>query len=184
MTTTTAATALEHVEAPGAMITKAAARTLAVLRIATGFIFLWAFLDKTFGLGFSTAAEKAWIHGGSPTSGFLGHVEGPFAGFFQALSGSPVVDWLFMLGMLGTGLALLLGIGLRVAAGAATLLMLGMWLAEFPPVAEGSTNPLVDYHVVYAAAAILVALTYAGHTWGLGRLWARLPLVQKQRWLI
>ena len=27
---------------------------LAVLRLATGFIFLWAFLDKTFGLGVST----------------------------------------------------------------------------------------------------------------------------------
>ena len=27
-----------------------ARRVLAVLRLATGFIFLWAFLDKTFGL--------------------------------------------------------------------------------------------------------------------------------------
>ena len=29
-------------------------RALAVLRIAFGFTFLWAFLDKTFALGFST----------------------------------------------------------------------------------------------------------------------------------
>ena len=38
----------------------AARRALAVLRYATGFIFLWAFLDKTFGLGFSTPVERAW----------------------------------------------------------------------------------------------------------------------------
>ena len=40
-------------ERPGAR------RSLAVLRLATGFIFLWAFLDKTFGLGFSTPVERA-----------------------------------------------------------------------------------------------------------------------------
>ena len=35
---------------PGAMLTTAATRALAVLRVSTGFLFLWAFLDKTFGL--------------------------------------------------------------------------------------------------------------------------------------
>ena len=55
----------------------AARRALAVLRIMFGFYFLWAFLDKTFGLGFSTPAERAWINGGSPTRGFLSGVEGP-----------------------------------------------------------------------------------------------------------
>ena len=29
---------------------------LASLRILTGFVFLWAFLDKTFGLGYATAS--------------------------------------------------------------------------------------------------------------------------------
>jgi len=54
------------VEAPGSMLTKTAARALAVLRITTGFVFLWAFLDKTFGFGYATPSAKAWIHGGSP----------------------------------------------------------------------------------------------------------------------
>lgn len=31
---------------------------------------LWAFLDKTFGLGYSTRVAKAWVNGGSPTKGF------------------------------------------------------------------------------------------------------------------
>ena len=36
----------------------------------------------------------------------------------------------------------------------------------------------------YAVGLVALALTYAGHTWGLGRRWAQLPIVQKNRWLI
>lgn len=79
------------------------------LRLAMGFIFLWAFLDKVFGLGFATTAEKAWINGGSPTTGFLSFgVKGPFAEIFHNLAGVMVVDWMFMLGLLFTGLTLIL----------------------------------------------------------------------------
>ena len=90
----------------GSPASPAARRWLAVARIGVGFIFLWAFLDKTFGLGYSTASAKAWIVGGSPTSGFLGHVSaGPLRTFFNALAGSGLVDALFMLGMLAVGVA-------------------------------------------------------------------------------
>ena len=194
MTTTgrTPAIHAELAEAPGTLLTTTAARALALLRISTGFIFLWAFVDKLFGLGYATPAERAWINGGSPTRGFLSNVDiGPFAGFFHSIAGAAWADWLFMLGLLGIGVALILGIGLRPAAVATTVMMAAMWLAELPLAQQtnagepsGSTNPLVDYHVIYALAAIVAAATYAGHTWGLGRWWARLPLVQKNRWLI
>ncbi|MBM2622965.1 DoxX family membrane protein [Actinoplanes sp. LDG1-06] len=175
---------LETVEAPGAMLTKTAAKALAVTRISLGFVFLWAFLDKTFGLGWSTPWERAWINGGSPTKGFLSSVEvGPFQGFFHSIAGDAWANWAFMLGMLGIGIALIAGIGLRVAAVSATAVMAMMWAAEWP-LASGSSNPVVDYHFIYAVAAIALALTYAGHTWGLGRWWTKLPLVQKNRWLI
>jgi len=69
---------------------------LATLRIVMGFIFLWAFLDKVFGLGFTTSPGKAWIKGGSPTSGFLSSaVKGPFVDFFHSLAGVAAVDWVF-----------------------------------------------------------------------------------------
>ncbi|MEU8242720.1 hypothetical protein AB0C07_31075 [Actinoplanes missouriensis] len=175
---------LENVEAPGSMLTHTAARSLAVLRIATGFVFLWAFLDKTFGFGYATPSARAWINGGSPTKGFLGSLEsGPFVDTFHSMAGNPVVDWLFMLGLLGIGVALIAGIGLRIGAVATALMMAFMWVAEWP-LASGSSNPIVDYHVIYGLAAAVLALTYAGHTWGLGRLWAKLPLVQRNRWLI
>ena len=40
----------------------------AALRIVLGFTFLWAFVDKLFGLGYATPSERSWINGGSPTT--------------------------------------------------------------------------------------------------------------------
>jgi thiosulfate dehydrogenase [quinone] large subunit len=189
---TTRATALEHAASPGPMLTTTAARALAVLRIATGFVFLWAFLDKTFGLAYSTPTERAWINGGSPTNGFLSHVEvGPFQSLAQNIAGTWWADTLFMTGMAAVGIALIAGIGLRVAAASGALIMAMMWLAEFPldrftaaGEPSGSTNPITDYHLIYAVVLVVLAASYAGHTWGLGRIWARLPLVQRNRWMI
>ena len=187
-----AAAHLEHVEAPGSMLTTTAAKALAVLRISTGFVFLWAFLDKTFGLGYATPSAKAWISGGSPTKGFLSSIDvGPFQNTFHSLARTTFANWAFMLGLLGIGLALILGIGLRIAAGAAVAMMALMWIAEWPLAQHtsagkpsGSTNPITDYHFIYAVSAVVAALTYAGHTWGLGRWWAELPIVRKNPWLI
>lgn len=185
-------TPLERADSPGSMLTKTGAKALAVLRVSTGFVFLWAFLDKTFGLGYSTPSAKAWINGGSPTKGFLANVEvGPFESVSHAIAGTWWANGLFMLGMLAVGVALITGIGLRVAAASGALIMAMMWFAEFPLAqhtssgeATGSTNPLTDYHFVYAVVVIVLAATYAGHTWGLGRVWTRLPFVQRHRWMI
>jgi thiosulfate dehydrogenase [quinone] large subunit len=176
----------------GRIITERATKFLAIFRVLLGVEFLWAFLDKTFGLGYATPAAKAWIHGGSPTKGFLSNVAvGPLEGTFHAWAGAAWADWLFMAGLLGIGIALMLGVGLRIAAVSGTLMLLGMWAAEWPLAkltSAGeptmSTNPILDYHIIYALGLIALALTYAGHTWGLGKLWAKLPFVHRHRWLI
>ena len=170
-----------------AIVTSATGRrALAVLRIATGFIFLWAFLDKTIGLGYSTARAQAWINGGTPSQGFLKSpaVVGPFKSFFATIA-SPTTDVLFMLGMLTVGVAVVLGIGLRISAVAGTIILIFMYLAEwtFGPNAA-STNPVVDYHIIFALSLIVVAVLSAGDAWGLGRSWKRLNIVQNHRWLI
>lgn len=148
------------------------------LRLSLAFVFLWAFLDKLLGLGFATAPGAAWVNGGSPTSGFLRFAaEGPLAEAYHGLAGLALVDWLFMLGLLGIGLALLLGIGMRIAAWSGVTLMLLMYAALLPP----ENNPIVDDHVVYAFALLVLARSRAGARWGLGRPWSRLPLVRKHR---
>ncbi|GII02182.1 membrane protein [Planobispora takensis] len=154
----------------------AVAYAWAAARIALGWVFLWAFLDKTFGLGFATPAAKAWVNGGSPTTGFLkGTGENALGGFFSALAGQAWVDWLFMLGMAGIGTALILGMGLRIAAGAGAAMMLMMWAAELPLV----TNPFMDEHIVYAIVLVALALARAGDTLGLGARWGKTALVKR-----
>jgi thiosulfate dehydrogenase [quinone] large subunit len=111
--------------------------TLAMLRIGMGWIFFWAFLDKLFGLGFATEASKSWLSGNSPTTGFLKFAtHGPFKPFFESLAGNPIVDWLFMLGLFGIGLALILGIGLKIATQTGSLLLFLMWASLLPPEPE------------------------------------------------
>lgn len=149
-----------------------ARKVLAVARITIGFTFLWAFLDKTFGLGFATPAERAWLNGGTPAQGFIKGIEGPFAGFFQGFA-NPFGDILFMVGLLGIGVALVLGAGLRIAAVTGTLLMLFMYLAE-APFALGGNNPVVDSHWHEALLLIVAAVTLSGDTWGVGRIWGRM----------
>lgn len=164
---------------------------LAVLRVMMGLTFLWAFFDKTFGLGYATPAANAWVDGGSPTKGFLGNVHvGPMQSMMQSWAGSGWADWLFMIGLLGIGLALLLGVGMRLAATSGAILLAFMWIAEWPPAqvnavgeATSSTNPLIDSHLVYIVVVIALALFAAGDTWGLGRWWAKLGIVDRNRWL-
>ncbi|MCU1693417.1 MAG: putative integral rane protein SCJ12 [Frankiales bacterium] len=175
-------------DAPGAR-SGLATVGLVGLRLALGFEFLWAFLDKLFGWGYATPSDRAWIHGGSPTSGFLSGAGGPLKGVFHSLSGIAAMDWLFMAGLLGIGAALLLGVALRPAAASGVLLLTLMWFATWPfaKVADGeathSTNPLVDDHVVSAFALVVVALL-AGRSAGyLGRRWSELSVVRAQPWL-
>ncbi|MFE0352147.1 hypothetical protein ACFW2I_01505 [Streptomyces nigra] len=171
--------------------TAVSAYVLAGLRLLTGFVFLWAFLDKTFGLGYATPSGKGWIDGGSPTRGFLGGVAvGPMESVFHSWAGDAWADWLFMLGLLGIGVALTLGVALRLAAVAGTVMMALMWMAEWPParhLSDGSpsmsTNPFADYHLVYAVVLVALAAAGAGAVWGLGHAWARLPFVARHPWL-
>jgi thiosulfate dehydrogenase (quinone) large subunit len=157
-----------------------AAYVFAGLRVVVGFTFLWAFLDKLFGLGYSTPSAKSWLNGGSPSKGFLSGAEGPFASFYHGIAGDTWVNWLFMIALLGLGIALMLGIGMRVAAVSGALLYLMMWAVVLPP----ETNPIVDDHIIGALAVIALALVHAGDTLGLGRAWKTLPIVRQNHWLI
>ena len=173
-------------ETQESIVTRPLARkVLAVARVVIGFTFLWAFVDKLFGFGFATPSSRAWINGGTPAQGFIKGIDGPFHDVFQIVA-NPVGDWLFMAGLLGIGVAMITGAGLRIAAAAGTLLMVFMFLAEWPTatalvdgkVVSGSTNPLVDSHWHEALLLIISAVTLAGDTWGIGKWWGNLGFVR------
>jgi thiosulfate dehydrogenase [quinone] large subunit len=149
------------------------------VRLALGWTFLWAFVDKLFGLGFATPDGKGWLDGGSPTKGFLSGAEGPFAGFYHDLAGTAFANWAFMLGLLGIGLALTLGIGMRFAAAAGAVLYVMMWSVALPP----ANNPFMDEHLIIAGVLVGLALIGAGRTAGLGQHWEKLSIVNRLPWL-
>ena len=191
MTTTHIPTVADQAATDEQVVTPFAHRALAVVRIAFGLTFLWAFLDKLFALGFSTGrvvdpatgaetvdrfGDAAWINGHSPTEGFLKFgADGPFKGFYNSIAGTAFADWAFMLGLLGLGVALTLGIGMRIATVAGAVLYLMMWTVVLPP----ENNPVLDDHILGAVTLIALGALHAGRTWGLGAAWSRIPIVEK-----
>lgn len=152
-----------------------------VLRIMMGWIFFWPFLDKLFGLSFATEKGAGWVDGGSPTEGFLKFAtKGPFKGVFEPLAGNAFVDTLFMVGLLAIGLALMLGIGVRIGAIAGALMLVLMYLAGF---IWPEHNPFLDDHLIYAFVLVGVYFTGAGHYLGFGDQWAQIGLVKRFRFL-
>lgn len=148
----------------------------AAIRLSLGWIFLWAFLDKLFGLGHETESKAAWINGGSPTNGFLKFgAAGPFKGMYNDIAGAAWADWLFMIGLAGIGVALIAGVAMRIAATAGALLLVLMWTAVLPP----ANNLFMDDHIIYALVLVALAIAGAGHTLGLGSYWERLSIVKR-----
>jgi thiosulfate dehydrogenase (quinone) large subunit len=149
-----------------------------ILRLGLGYIFTWAFLDKTFGLTVSTCSGKSvgcsqsWIHGGSPTAGFLGHATaGPFADFYRHLAGHAIVDWAFMLGLLFVGVGLLLGTWVKSAAVVGMVMLALMWSSLLWP----ANAPGVDEHIIYILILFGLLTTDAEQRWTLKVPGLRLP---------
>ena len=174
------------------IITSSPARkALAALRIAFGLTFLWAFFDKLLALGFSTGAvvneqgvktgtdyfsNDAWINGGNPTLGFLKFgASGPFKDFYNSIAGDTWVNVLFMFGLLAIGIALTFGITMRLGTIAGFVMYVMMWSVALWP----ANNPVLDDHILGALTMIVLGLTLAGDTWGLGKSWAKIELVQR-----
>jgi thiosulfate dehydrogenase (quinone) large subunit len=153
-----------------------------VLRILIGWSFLWAFLDKMFGLGFSTCrgaggegvaassidylCDAAMINGGSPTYGFLNFgTQASHTGFLfdwmapSAPDSINLADVGFMSALLLLGVALMLGVATRIAALGGAVLMLFMFLAAdvWP-----ENNPVNSSHVVEMVVLLGIATVGPG----------------------
>lgn len=166
---------------------RAAHIALGVLRIIIGWTFLWAFVDKVFALGYSTGVDPvtgkvdrfgdaAWLHGGSPTLGFLKFgADGPFNGFYHAIAGTTLADWGFMFGLLAIGVSLTFGVFNRLGTIAGVAMYLMMWTVVMPP----ANNPVADDHLLGAAAVLVLGLYGAGRYLGLAGWWNDQDLVKK-----
>lgn len=72
-----------------------------------------------------------------------------------------------MIGLLSIGVALLLGIGMRIAAVTGAIMVVLMWSASLRP----QDDIFMNNHIVYALVLLGIALGGAGNTLGLGKWW-------------
>ena len=148
-----------------------------VIRMLLGITFLWAFLDKTFGLGFATEKVDAWISGGSPTFGYLSFAtKGPFAELFKVMAGSAIVEWLFMLGVLFIGVTLLTGILFRLGTIVGMAMYVLFYVSGFIPPEH---NPVIDEHVINFVLMLGLFVTEPVEKLSLSKYWRSLEIVKK-----
>ncbi|MBU6141606.1 DoxX family membrane protein [Patescibacteria group bacterium] len=129
--------------------------TLFALRVSLGAMFLYAGMTKLL----------------DPTWSAAGYLLGAksFTGFYQWLAQPgilPVVNFLNAWGLTLLGLALILGIGVRLASDLGAILMLlyyGALSFPFP----SATAFIIDDHIIYAIVLLYLAAVGAGQVWGL-----------------
>lgn len=134
---------------------------LLLLRLALGWLFLYAGLTKVL--------DPSWS-----AAGYLGSAT-TFSGVYAWLASDgilPVVNFVNQWGLTLLGASLILGGLVRVSAPLGALLMLLYYfpVLDFPMVGYGF---LVDEHLVYALALLLLGALEAGQNWGLDGLMKR-----------
>lgn len=142
--------------------------SLFLLRIALGLMFFYAGITKVI--------DPAWS-----ADGYLKGAK-TFAGFYQLLISPGVLPFINLInewGLTLLGLSLILGIFARLSSflGAALMILYYFPILDFP-----YPNPhsfLVDEHIIYALALILLASFRAGKIWGLENWCANLPVCSK-----
>src|SRR3989338_5630660 len=139
---------------------------LVLLRLTLGFLFFFA--------GFSKLTSD-WT-----AAGFLASASGPFAAFFQSLAGSALVDGLNAWGLALIGMGLIFGVAVRSASYAGIVLMLLYYFAHF---AENTAHGLIDEHMVYSVALLVIIGSGVGHAFGLDALIEQARVFKKRPWL-
>jgi thiosulfate dehydrogenase [quinone] large subunit len=123
-----------------------------VLRLVLGGAMLEGGLDKLIN-GFSAV-------------GYLQHGTGPFAGWFASLTSiSGVINVLVPWGELLIGIALILGVVVRLASFAAAIMVLLFYLPYLPP-----STGWIAQQIVFIFALIVLMLSGNGYFFGLDML--------------
>lgn len=146
-------------------MTRAQSISLALLRIAMGVYFFYA--------GFVKVMNPEWS-----AAGYLKNAK-TFSEFYASLADPmtlPIINFVNEWGLTLLGVALILGIGVRLAGllGAALMVLYYFPALDFPYIAPYSF--IVDEHIIYALALIVLASFRAGRVWGLERWCANLPI--------
>ena len=148
---------------------------LALFRIMVGWIFLWPFFDKLFGLGFQTPAGGGWVDGFSPSSYVMYVTNGIFSELYKTVAGNIVIDAIFMLALLSIGVTLMLGIASKLSTVGTIAFLITMYTLVVPP----TDNPLIDYHLILCAGMLATYFLGGFEKLSLYSRWKEFFLVKK-----
>ncbi|OGH69910.1 MAG: hypothetical protein A2754_03945 [Candidatus Magasanikbacteria bacterium RIFCSPHIGHO2_01_FULL_47_8] len=142
--------------------------SLVLLRVTLGILFLYA--------GWSQVSNSAWSAGG-----YLGGAK-TFSWFYDTLArpdALSVINFVNKWGLTLLGMSLIFGVGVRLSAPVGAVLMLLYYfpILQFPYVAPHSW--LVDQHIVFAAALLVLFSFRAGRIYGIGTLCVSWPLCKR-----
>lgn len=146
--------------------------TLFLLRVSLGWMFLYSGLSKV--LAPSWSAE-----------GYIKNAK-TFVSFYQWLTDPnilPIINFLNEWGQTALGIALILGIFVRISSilGALMMFLYYFPILEFPYV--GTHSFLVDEHIIYAFTLIYLSAVRAGRAYGLAVFTSKLPFSKIRNWV-
>ncbi|MBI5466488.1 MAG: DoxX family membrane protein [Candidatus Kerfeldbacteria bacterium] len=157
-------------------MTQAEKISLFLLRISIGWLLFYAGLTKVL--------EPTWS-----AAGYLAGAK-TFTAFYTWLASPgllPIINFLNAWGVMLLGLALILGLFVRLSSWLGVLLMLLYYLPilDFPY--PDAHSLIVDQHVIYALALIVLASFRAGSAFGLETWCSNLPICSQfprlRKWL-
>ena len=142
--------------------------SLVLLRLGLGWLMFYAGITKVL--------DPAWS-----AAGYLKGAK-TFTSFFQSLTDPgilPFIDFINEWGLTLLGISLILGIFVRLSSvlGAALMMLYYFPVLDFPKIAPHSY--IVDDHIIYALALLILAAFRAGRIWGLENWCANLPLCRQ-----
>jgi len=142
--------------------------SLFLLRVSLGWMFFYAGITKIL----------------NPEWSAVGYLKGAktFAGFYQFLTQPgilPITNFVNEWGLTLLGISLILGVFVRLSSilGAALMLLYYLPILDFPY--PNAHSFIIDEHIIYALALILLAAWRAGRTYGLENWCANLPVCSK-----
>ena len=138
-----------------------------LLRITMGWMFLYAGWSHVIDPNFSAA-------------GYLARAK-TFVGFYHYLASPnilPIVNFVNEWGLTLLGVSLILGISVRLSGKLGALLMILYWL-PLGILHPDAHSLIVDDHIIYAAALLVLSSISAGRIWGLENWCSNLPLCSK-----
>jgi len=127
-----------------------------------GWLLFYSGITKVFD---SSWTSKGYLENASTFSGLYDWLTGPQNIVF--------IDFVVQWGMVLLGAALILGLFTRLAAGLAAVLMMLYYfpVLDFPY--AGQNGFLIDEHIIYALAFLLLIRLKAGRSFGIGSLFGR-----------